>query len=205
MSQSKNEDLYEIPKQQKLFAFDGGAKKSTDPPLTHFADEVEHLKSILQEKRQELEEVQKTHGVPFDGPIPNFIQPPESKKVAARMNSGKPKLSYFVRSFTKALEAVARVKEFGANKYTDNNWRLGGKPDDEYWDSFTRHMVLFLSGEVYDQDSGCHHIGHMVWNLCAMYELNHSDEPAIDEELFWDRMRYWALQKEKENDIPKST
>ena len=50
---------------------------------------------------------------------------------AARDNSSKPKLGYFLRSFPLSLEAVARVKEFGANKYNEGNWKLGGKPDDE--------------------------------------------------------------------------
>lgn len=114
---------------------------------------------------------------------------------AARFNEGKPKLGYFLRSFPKALEAVARVKEFGANKYEDNNWRLGNKPDDEYIDSGTRHLVAFLNGETYDTDSGCHHVGHAIWNLCALLELNYQETPIIDEKVFWERMAHWAQKK----------
>ena len=122
----------------------------------------------------------------------------EAPKVAARDNTGKPKLGYFARSFPKVQEAIARVKEFGANKYDDGNWRIGGKPDAEYLDSFARHLDLWLSGEVYDQDSGCHHIGHMVWNLCALYELNYKDVPVIDEPLFRERMAFWKDKREAE-------
>jgi hypothetical protein len=118
-------------------------------------------------------------------------------KVAKRFNEGKPKLGYFARSFHKALEAVARVKEFGANKYEDGNWRIGGKPDEEYLDSMARHLDYFLKGEHYDQDSGCHHIGHAIWNLCALLELNYQDLPMIDEEVFWERMKYWAEKKQE--------
>ena len=114
---------------------------------------------------------------------------------AKRFNEGKPKLGYFARSFHWALEAVARVKEFGANKYADGNWRLGGKPDDEYLDSAARHLDLFLGGEIYDQDSGCHHLGHAIWNYCALMELNYKDTPVIDAELFAERMAHWAEQK----------
>ncbi len=123
------------------------------------------------------------------------------QKVAERFNTGKPMLSYFRRSFSRAIEAVARVKEFGANKYGDDNWRHGGKPDSEYLDSMDRHLDAFLSGEIYDQDSGCHHLGHAIWNLCALMELNHNNLAVINQQVFQERMAYWAKKRqEKAND-----
>ena len=114
---------------------------------------------------------------------------------ALRFNEGKPKLSYFMRSFPWMTAAVARVKECGANKYEEDNWRAGNKPDTEYLDSMYRHMDYFFSGEFYDQDSGCSHLAHAVWNLSALCELNYKDEPIIDEELFAERMAHWAQVK----------
>lgn len=116
-------------------------------------------------------------------------------KEALRFNEGKPKLGYFARSFPWMQECVARVKEFGANKYEDGNWRLGAKPDEEYLDSLARHMAYFLGGEFYDDDSGCAHLGHAVWNLCALAELNYGNMPTIDEKKFRERMAYWAEKK----------
>lgn len=118
---------------------------------------------------------------------------------ARRFNEGKPKLGYFARSFPKMLETVARIKEFGAVKYDEGNWRKGNKPDAEYLDSAARHLAKFLEGEAHDKDSGCHHLGHMVWNLCALLELNYPDTPAIDEETFREQMEYWAAKKAEEN------
>lgn len=117
---------------------------------------------------------------------------------ALRYNEGKPMMSYFMRSFPKMAEAVARVKEFGANKYDDGNWRLGNKPDKEYWDSLFRHLNYHFAGELYDNDSGCLHLGHAVWNLCALLELNHPDLPVIDEKVFRERMEFWKAKKEME-------
>lgn len=123
-------------------------------------------------------------------------------KEALRYNEGKPKMSYFMRSFPKMMEAIARVKEFGANKYDDGNWRLGNKPDEEYYDSLFRHLDYHFKGELYDSDSGCLHLAHAVWNLCALLELNHKDLPTIDEEVFKERMAYWAEKKaEREGQI----
>lgn len=114
---------------------------------------------------------------------------------ALRFNEGKPKLSYFRRSFRKALHAIARIKEFGAMKYNEGNWAKGGKPDTEYLDSMDRHLDLFLNGETYDEDSGCHHLGHAIWNLCALFELNYGHQNVIDEQIFSDRMEYWRKKK----------
>lgn len=116
---------------------------------------------------------------------------------ALRFNEGKPLLSYLTMSFSRAVHAIARIMEFGANKYEDGNWRLGNKPDREYWDSFFRHLDYYTNGEYYDQDSGCCHIGHMIWNLCALLELNHGEKPVIDAKVFKERMEYWAEEKRK--------
>jgi predicted RNA-binding Zn-ribbon protein involved in translation (DUF1610 family) len=106
-------------------------------------------------------------------------------------------LSYFMRSFPKMAEAVARVKEMGAIKYNDGNWRLGNKPDDEYWNSMFRHLNYINTGEDYDKDTGCLHIAHAVWNLCALLELNYPDLPARDDEIWADRAVHWAEEKRK--------
>jgi hypothetical protein len=109
---------------------------------------------------------------------------------ALRDNKGKPKLSYFMRSFPRMVEAIARVKEMGGIKYEEGNWKKGNKPDEEYWDSLCRHLNYMILGEDYDEDTGCLHIAHAVWNLCALHELN-STLPAIDEELFAERAAHW--------------
>jgi hypothetical protein len=116
---------------------------------------------------------------------------------ALRFNSDKPMMSYFMRSFPKMAEAVARVKEMGAIKYNDGNWRLGNKPDNEYWDSMFRHLTYIFSGEDYDKDTGCLHIAHAVWNLCALLELNYPDMPARDDEIWAERAKHWADEKSK--------
>lgn len=108
-----------------------------------------------------------------------------------------------MRSFPKAMEVVARIMEFGANKYEDGNWKLGDKPDTEYLDSHDRHMQKFLHEGFYDDDSGCAHLGHAIWNLCALLELNYGDTPIMDEKVFYERMKYWAEKKLAE--VPRVT
>lgn len=120
---------------------------------------------------------------------------------AKRFNEGKPKLAYILE-FPSVAEAVSRIMEFGAAKYEDGNWKLGGKPDREYLDSMMRHLRLWLEGEVYDQDSGCSHLGHAIWNLMALQQLNHKDE-VIDEKVFSERCEYWQKKQPEGVDISK--
>lgn len=131
---------------------------------------------------------------------------------ALRYNEGKAKLSYMMRSFPRMVAAIARVKEMGGIKYEDGNWRLGNKPDDEYWDSGFRHLNAVFEGEDYDKDTGCLHLAHAVWNFCALLELNYHDLPVIDEEVFIERGQHWAKvraereakeQKERDDALEK--
>jgi hypothetical protein len=120
---------------------------------------------------------------------------------ATRFNEGKPSLAYILQ-FVKPIEAIARIMELGAIKYDDGNWRKGGKPDSEYLNSMMRHLTEWIHGNVYDKDSGCSHLGHAIWNLLALHELNHPDE-IVDDELFKDRCAYWKAKKaEKSSSTP---
>jgi hypothetical protein len=114
---------------------------------------------------------------------------------ALRFNEGKPSLAYILQ-FANPIKAIARIMEFGATKYADGNWRKGGKPDREYLDSMMRHLTDWVHGEKYDKDSGCSHLGHAIWNLMALHELNHPDE-IIDDEVFKRQCAHWKAKKEK--------
>lgn len=99
--------------------------------------------------------------------------------VALRDNAGKPELSYIL-DLRYACEALAQVFAQGAIKYARGNWQKGGKPDEEYLDAALRHMMK-AQREVYDEETGCLHYAHAVWNLMALLELNYRrDYPALD-------------------------
>ena len=111
---------------------------------------------------------------------------------ADRDNAGKPELSYLL-SLPRALLALTRVFEQGAIKYERDNWLKGGKPDEEYLDSALRH-IFANETETYDADTGCLHIAHAVWNLCALIELNSESLPAIDP--YFDQVSFEAQYTE---------
>jgi hypothetical protein len=62
-------------------------------------------------------------------------------------------------------EDLARVSEFGAQKYARGNY-LKGRSWSDTIDSLLRHISLFdLEGEDLDRDSKLPHHGHIAWNL----------------------------------------
>lgn len=67
-------------------------------------------------------------------------------------------------------EDVARVFEFGANKYAKHNWR-NGLQFSETLDSLGRHLLKMMAGEVIDSESRLPHIGHYRWNALALMHM----------------------------------
>ena len=77
-----------------------------------------------------------------------------------RFNEGK--LRWSLVDF-ESLEDMVKVLEFGANKYSEENWKKGLKWR-EVIESMLRHIIAFLRGEDYDKESGISHIGHIMCN-----------------------------------------
>lgn len=90
---------------------------------------------------------------------------------ALRYNSGKPKCHYILH-YKKFIELHARILEAGEIKYEPLNWKKGGNTDESYLDSAVRHLTAFMEGKPFDDETGLNHLGHAIWNLMTMFELN---------------------------------
>lgn len=68
-------------------------------------------------------------------------------------------------------EQYAKVLTMGAEKYGDNNWRLGMS-----WNSvlasLERHLYAFKNGEDTDPESGLHHMAHCAANCMFLIEYS---------------------------------
>jgi hypothetical protein len=92
-------------------------------------------------------------------------------ETAMRFNKNKPQLSYILEA-QYALEGLAEVMMKGAQKYERSNWRKPF-PMEELVDSLTRHLVKYMSGEEFDDESGCHHLDHVLANsIFLSYHFN---------------------------------
>lgn len=94
---------------------------------------------------------------------------------AERLNNGK--LQWGLVDFS-SLEEMVRVLEFGAKKYSPDNWKKGS-PTVELCESLLRHVFAFMSGEDNCPESKLSHLGHIMCN--AMF-LNYmmKNKPEFD-------------------------
>lgn len=96
---------------------------------------------------------------------------------AQRNNAGKPQLSYLIEAPYAAAD-LARVLEFGAEKYARGNWRKGRPPLDTV-DSLLRHLTAYVNGEDHDPESGLPHTAHVLCNALFLAEHFHT-HPEMD-------------------------
>ena len=68
------------------------------------------------------------------------------------------------------IKEVARVLEFGAQKYGDYNW-YGGIKYNRMYAAAMRHMLAFWEGEDCDPESGIHHLAHAATNLAFLLQF----------------------------------
>lgn len=78
-----------------------------------------------------------------------------------------------------ALEGVARVLTFGAQKYEANNWRKGLEYS-RVMGAMLRHLAAIQRGEDIDPESGEPHIDHL--GCCWMFLSNFmKTRPDLDD------------------------
>lgn len=96
---------------------------------------------------------------------------------AERKNLGKPQLSLIDLS---CLSDCAKVLEFGAKKYSRDNWKKGMDLS-SILDSLLRHISLLQSGEYTDLESGLSHIGHIQCNALFLGCKNNTNNLTTTE------------------------
>ena len=72
-----------------------------------------------------------------------------------------------------AIEALAKVITYGANKYSDDNWKKVSK--DRYIGALMRHLNAYRKGELYDDESGLTHMAHILTNAAFLVYKEEND------------------------------
>lgn len=104
----------------------------------------------------------------------------EEFAVSIKHDSGKPDWSLVP---FEALEEVVRVLEFGAKKYSRDNWRTGeGFKYSRVLSSLLRHIYSYLRGEDNDPESGLSHMAHAGCNvLFILYYIKNKSRYKNDD------------------------
>lgn len=89
----------------------------------------------------------------------------------AKADAGKPRPTLVPVSL---IRAVTAVREYGTEKYNDpENWR--GVEPQRYRDALYRHWLAYLSGEIYDAESGLPHLWHLACDAAFLIDLEDDD------------------------------
>jgi hypothetical protein len=68
-----------------------------------------------------------------------------------------------------SINAIVRVMEFGAQKYSVDNWQHVPDARRRYYDAALRHLTAWWAGEENDPESGEHHLAHL--GCCVLFLL----------------------------------
>ena len=88
-----------------------------------------------------------------------------------KLDTEKPRMDLVLRGFSHAIEDVADVGTYGAQKYTDDGWQSVDNGIERYLSAMIRHYLKYRQGEMYDTESELPHLSHMAWNALAVLEL----------------------------------
>ncbi|OEU72292.1 MAG: hypothetical protein BA864_04150 [Desulfuromonadales bacterium C00003093] len=66
-----------------------------------------------------------------------------------------------------AIDSMAKVMTFGANKYAPNSWQMVDSPLERYRAALLRHAFAIQRGELIDDESGLPHSAHIM--CCAAF------------------------------------
>jgi hypothetical protein len=99
---------------------------------------------------------------------------------AIRFDSGKTDWSLMP---WECVEEINKVLEFGARKYSSDNWRNGtGFSWTRVLSSLLRHTFAWARGEDLDKESGLSHLAHMGCNVIFLIYYNrHKDRYNNDD------------------------
>ncbi len=90
----------------------------------------------------------------------------EPKNNGTKYDQDKPRMDLLD---AEALEGLAKVLTFGANKYAAHNWRKGIS-NSRLIAALLRHLFAICRGEETDPESGLPHIDHV--GCCWMFLSN---------------------------------
>lgn len=96
----------------------------------------------------------------------------------AKLDAGKLRVDLLL-DFSRALQAVTQVAQFGAEKYSPDGWLEVPDGERRYKAAGMRHL-LTEQRQYLDEDSGLPHIYHRVWNALAELERHLINKESTD-------------------------
>ena len=114
-------------------------------------------KTILWQRHTQPEEL------PFvDSLNDQYAEIEQVRQGGMKFDSDKPRYSLLPKG---AINSVIKVLEFGAKKYSADNWQKVDNAEERYYNAAMRHIDSWWNGEKCDPETGIHHLAHAATNL----------------------------------------
>lgn len=105
----------------------------------------------------------------------DFVKRAPAPRPAEKFDANKPRMDLLDAH---AIEQLANVLGFGAQKYSAHNWRAGLNQS-RLIAALLRHAFAHSRGEDTDPESGLPHIAHAM--CCCMFLLGLADRADLDD------------------------
>lgn len=115
-------------------------------------------------RRFYLERFTDVTGVPTSGSSP-------AGPGGMKYDDGKPRMDLLLSGCPNALEQVAQILTFGAQKYAAHSWQTVPQGEERYLAALLRHLTAHSKGEKNDPESGMSHLAHAACNTLFILEL----------------------------------
>lgn len=99
----------------------------------------------------------------------------DNKELATGMKYDQDKPMYNLLP-PNAIDDMAKVMTFGANKYAPNSWQRVDNGLERYRAALLRHTFAIQRGELIDPESGLHHSAHVMCCAAFINELEKRNE-----------------------------
>ena len=81
----------------------------------------------------------------------------------------------------RALESIAAVLTYGAQRYGDDNWHRVLEPNRRYFAAALRHLGAWRLGQKNDPDTGLPHLAHAACCVLFLLSLLVGFDPPLDD------------------------
>ena len=95
---------------------------------------------------------------------------------SAKHDQGKPMYNLLPAT---AIDELAKVMTFGAQKYGQNTWQGVDNGLERYRAALLRHTFAIQRGEIYDDESGLPHAAHAMCCAAFIIELQKEQEKEL--------------------------
>lgn len=82
----------------------------------------------------------------------------------------KKRPTLLLKSCNKAVDSIIDVLEYGAKKYSADNWKKVER--ERYLDAAYRHMLAYTKGDVNDPETNMPHLAHAMCCLLFMLQMD---------------------------------